>query len=348
MGLFSRKSDVAELKASSDFEGLADVLKTSDDEQRRNAVEAIAELGDPAAVAPIVSMMGRLRTRAESYESAEEAIGRLGPAAVDPLVSLVRKGELAAASQLARLGESIALEPLRDVSRDPDPGAREAAFGGLNELATPDARAILAEAIESGAGRKEALFAVRVQAGGGDPRIIRAVFTALRESADLRDEAIGVLNSLARRIRDGEVGPDVLTELVAATGDGDPDVRVAALLALGAATPEDGQLHPQTAEAMLAALSDENEGVRVVGARALSEAGDHRAYDALVSLLPSDNEQVVAGAAAGLGDLGDPSALPAIRERIESRSDLSNQVTLLLCRTRDDLKKKEKQLAKGG
>jgi HEAT repeat protein len=59
--------------------------------------------------------------------------------------------------------------------------------------------------------------------------------------------------------------------------------------------------------------------MRIVGARALSEIGDHRAYDALLSLLRSDNEQVVAGAAAGLGDLGDPAALAAIRERIDAR-----------------------------
>jgi HEAT repeat protein len=83
--LFSRKPNVAELKASRDFEGLADVLTKSDDDRRREAVDAIAELGDPAAVAPVVRMMSRLRTRAESHESAEEAIGRLGPAAVEPL-----------------------------------------------------------------------------------------------------------------------------------------------------------------------------------------------------------------------------------------------------------------------
>jgi HEAT repeat protein len=338
---------VAGLKASRDFEGLADVLKKSDDDQRREAVEAIAELADPAAVGPIVGMMARLRTRAESHESGEEAIGRLGPAAVDPLVSLARQGELTAGSQLARLGESLGLEPLRGLSHDSSPEAREAAFGGLNELGTPDARAILAEGIESDAGRKEALFAVRVQAGGGDPRIIRAVLSVLRESADLRDDALAVLNSLARRIRDGEVEAEAIPELVAATRDGDPDVRVAALAVLGSATPKGGPLDPQTADAMLAALTDENEGVRVVSARALSEVGDHRAYDALVSLLPSANEQIVAGAAKGLRDLGDPAALPAIRERIENRSDLSSQVILLLSSTREHLKKKEKQLAKG-
>lgn len=41
-----------------------------------------------------MSMMGPLRTRSGSYESAEEAIGCLGPVAGGPLVSLARKGEL--------------------------------------------------------------------------------------------------------------------------------------------------------------------------------------------------------------------------------------------------------------
>ena len=160
MGLFSRKSDVAELTSRRDFGGLADVLKSSDDEQRRSAVEGIALLGDPAAVAPVVAMMSRLRTRTGSYESAEEAIGRLGPVAVEPLSSLVRSGDLTAASQLARLGAALALDPLRDVASNGEPEAREAAFAGLNELGSPEANAIIAEAIERGEGRKEALDAV--------------------------------------------------------------------------------------------------------------------------------------------------------------------------------------------
>jgi hypothetical protein len=120
------------------------------------------------------------------------------------------------------------------------------------------ARGILADAIESGAGRAEAVAAVRMQGGGGDPRIVRAVFTVLRESPDLRDDAMAVLTSLARRMRSGDIGNDAVGELVAATHDADADIRLIALVTLGAATPEGGPADPQTVDALLAALTDES------------------------------------------------------------------------------------------
>ena len=208
MGLFSRNADVGALKSNRDFEGLADVLKKNDDDQRREAVEAIAELNDPAAVAPVIEMQSRLRTRAESYASAQEAINSLGAVAVEPLTALVRaEGSLGASSQLARLGEPLGLEPLRALTREQDAECRHAAFLGLNELSTPAAIEALAGGAEAGPGRQQAIEVMALNdTCAGDPRAVRAVIAAMDDDdAELRSTAGTTLTRMAKRLREGDV-----------------------------------------------------------------------------------------------------------------------------------------------
>jgi HEAT repeat protein len=111
---------------------------------RARAAESLGQVGDPAAVTPLVK---RLEDRSEDREvrtRAAEALGRLGSEeAVEPLLDVlddpvwhIRYHAIVA---LGQIGDAAALEGLEEATRyDPDPFNREEAAQALRRLGRPD------------------------------------------------------------------------------------------------------------------------------------------------------------------------------------------------------------------
>jgi len=114
------------------------------------------------------------------------------------------------------------------------------------------------------------------------------------------------------RIQDTSSVPD----LVRATGDSSPDVRVFAAFSLGQAglSPDFGVCSSQKSvtDALLKILSDKSEDVRLAAIEALGKTNSRRGVRALSLLLKSGSRPVARQAALALAVLRDSTGLPAL------------------------------------
>ena len=143
MGLFSGP-DVGELKANRDFRGLADALGNR--KAREEAIEAIAELGSPEAVMPVMDKAGGAKPA--TLEACGRALSRLGRPAVDGLMQVIEADQdgqaLRAAAGLGELDPELALPPLRELARSDEAMRRVYAGVGAGALGTDEAVDLLA------------------------------------------------------------------------------------------------------------------------------------------------------------------------------------------------------------
>ncbi|CAG4887348.1 HEAT repeat domain-containing protein [Paraburkholderia gardini] len=151
-----------------------------------------------------------------------------------------------------------------------------------------------------------------------EPFVQMAVLRALRELrlADAFDPALRALSHSLAAVRLEAVGvlgwlkdPRALAQLASvAAGDADPDVRRAAVGALGLC-PEPT---PPIVDALLSALRDDAWQVREEAATTLGKLRAPRAREALVASLDDPYWQVRLKAARALGRLRDAAAGPAL------------------------------------
>lgn len=143
MGLFSGP-DVAQLKADRDFRGLADALGNR--KARDEAIEAIAELGSPDAVLPVMSQAAGAKPA--TLAACGEALQRLGRPAVDGLLQVIEDDPdgqaLRAAAGLGELDPALATPALRELAGSEDPMRRVYAGVGAGALGTDEAVDMLA------------------------------------------------------------------------------------------------------------------------------------------------------------------------------------------------------------
>jgi HEAT repeat protein len=137
-------------------EPLISALKDSKSWQvRRDAVEALGEIGDPRAVEPLIAALTDLDSGVLGI--AAEALGRIGDArAVGPLSAMLKDADLwedrrAAARALGTIGDVRAVGPLSTALKDRVPAIREAAAEALRMLGTPGVEALAASRERSAA-----------------------------------------------------------------------------------------------------------------------------------------------------------------------------------------------------
>jgi len=125
---------------------------------RECAIEPLAKTRDPRAIAPLVGEAARRDTRAL------EALGGMGPMAVDPLVNLLRKAtdprDVEAYTRAVLVaGGKDAFEPLQALLLENDRQTKANAAFALGRLGDPRALDLLVKAADTGLGPAPAALA---------------------------------------------------------------------------------------------------------------------------------------------------------------------------------------------
>lgn len=107
-----------------------------------------------------------------------------------------------------------------------------------------------------------------------------------------------------------KAGKKAIRSLVRAVDDADPEVRAAAVEALGQLRDEEGL------EPLLRGMQDEDEGVRLAAAEAAPLFRDRRAIEPLLAALNDREPLVRVAACEALGKLAAREAVPALVERL--------------------------------
>jgi HEAT repeat protein len=261
------------------------------------AVTALGEIGDPAAVAPLLSLVP------DSFvaEQAVRALQRIAaPESLDPLLELlVRVHERPLRDAiLEALGVVLDLHPdptaagaqfARESERDRGPEGVSAFLGELLRTVEAEAecrRELLGAAADGAQGEREALAqaAVGVILTGR----LRSLYPlVLRRAGEPDLEWIET-----QWQRHAQLGR---TEIAGLLVHRDPRVRRGILTA--------GAFEPEDLTGILARLADDEPGVRAAACRALGRLGDGRAAAALVERIREGEQEERAEAAAALGRL---------------------------------------------
>ncbi len=258
------------------FGALAAALGDKDARRRQHAAQALGEIRDPRAIAPLIAIMKDAdpNVRFRAYQ----ALGRIGEPAVDPLIAALRDGHpwirLNAVYALKEIGDARAMGPLISALQD------RAGEEDLNALL--HFRGQAAEAL----------------AGIGAPAV-EPLIALLQESKDryVYFFAAGVL----RRIKD----PRSVPPLIAALASQDDTRRYVAAQSFS------DILDPRAVEPLIAVLRNDNRGMRMAAAEALGRIRDARAVGPLTEALqgadPNYREIIV----RALRSIGTESALEA-------------------------------------
>jgi HEAT repeat protein len=260
MPLFG-KPNVEKLKGRHDIAGLAQALGDKDENVARGAAQALATLGDPAALEPLIDAVRageRLNwsDRPPSYEAArgvsrdvrdprcldrilglltegegavrawaKEALWAIGEPAVEPLIALLRDQRVApwAALALGGVGDPRALDPLAAAFEQGDAETRRVVAKVLPEFGEEGQRALLALAGSQDSGAREALIPVLEEIG--EDGAADALVAYLDDQSD--DVRRAAASALAKKGHQAAVEP-----LLADLGGDDPEVRVGALVVL--------------------------------------------------------------------------------------------------------------------
>lgn len=215
--------------------------------------------------------------------------------------------------RLAQAAPAPLLERLLDLaSGAPEPVRRRALLAlagtGQNDLALP----VFAEAVTDP--RKSIRqAAVAGLLALGDARAARLLVGALQDvDTEVRQEASEALAGL---------GVPAISSLIAALGDGDPELRRRVAGALGELRPRDAALARRVVESLVVAMEDHNEGVRRGAARALARL-DEAAKERFAAALARGDWQARRGAAQTLKklahELGDAAPCAWIAEPLLS------------------------------
>jgi len=136
--------NIEHLKQDRDVDGLIRALADADPQVRQDAALALGEIGDARAVEPLLAVMSDTHEVTEVRNNAQEALRRMGPAAVRPLIRALKDGDVyartRAAVTLGDIGDPAAVEALVVALRDGDRYVRRYAAESLGKI--PDARAV--------------------------------------------------------------------------------------------------------------------------------------------------------------------------------------------------------------
>jgi len=225
-------ASVRKLRESRDVHGLIRVLRKRDPGIQYEAAEALGDIGDPAAVGPLMEALTGDQYSGVRWKAAE-ALGKIGTPAVPALLTVLAHPDedirWKAAVTLGEIGDERAIGPLVQLLNDQDRFVRSRAAYALGLIGPPALGALSATLIEGDVEtRRGAATALGMI---GDPGAAAALIGALSDpSSAVRQEVIA---ALARQ------GDPAFPALVRALGDPDGERREGAALALaGSGNPE--------------------------------------------------------------------------------------------------------------
>ncbi len=201
-------ANVSHLRDEKNVPGLIRALRHPEVAVQYEAVEALGDLQDTAAIKPLVEVLSRDEYSAIRWKAAE-ALSKIGSPAVDDLVSVLSNPDedvrWKAAIALGEIGDARAVDPLIRLLGDEDRFVKSRAAYALGKIGKPGVAAlsrVLAEG-EPGArwGAAIALGQIR------DPDSASALVRALGDRNDsVRVEAASALSAM------GDTGVSVLVE----------------------------------------------------------------------------------------------------------------------------------------
>jgi HEAT repeat protein len=138
--------NIQKMQAKGDVEGLIEALGYDKGDRRKsvpvrkNAAQALGELGDERAVEPLIDALTQ-ETDIGVSDTISVALGKIGSPAVEPLITILRTGEaldrFRAAEVLHAIGDERAIEPFITALKDDDGDVRKVAAWGLAKTGTP-------------------------------------------------------------------------------------------------------------------------------------------------------------------------------------------------------------------
>jgi HEAT repeat protein len=245
---------VRRLKEKGDVRGLVKALRNKDHQVQYEAVEALGELKDPAAVP---ALMGALT--GDQYSGirwkAAEALVKIGKPSVQSLIGVIENPDpdirWKAAVSLGEIGDTRAIAPLVTMLGDSDRFVRSRAVYALAQFGTTAVPALSESLDHENADVRQSSVAVLGKVGG--PETISALVRALGDpSVDVRQDAISALT---------KQDEDAFGALSDALGDRNSLIRQGAAMAL--AGIGDDRAIPQLKHALLSS-DPETENVLLI------------------------------------------------------------------------------------
>lgn len=285
-------------------------LGAPDPATRRLAIAALADLEDPDALPPIAAALAHDQSADVRREAAIALSDWDLPWVADALCRALLDGHPtvreAAAASLAALKDPVCGAVLCEWAGRNDPFVKAAALRALRGLRVAQAFGPALEALrnENASVRFEA---VCVLGWLKDARALRELATCSANDTDpdVRCAAVGALGF-------GAAHDEVLVSaLLDALRDGEWRVREEAATTLGKLRS------PAGSEALVQALEDDYWQVRLRAARALGQIGHRLAVGPLCLLLAHPISNLRKEAALALGTLGDRTALDPLRAALD-------------------------------
>jgi len=256
---------------------LLEMLNDEDIDVRTKAVETLGVIGDTSAAAPLIELLSDKSKEVKIRSVAIEALGNLGPVALEPLVEALTDLNVAirrrAATALGKVGDPAAVGPLIEALRDKDVYVKDNAALALGIIGDPSACEALVEAL-----RDCVWDAAKALIQIGEASIAPL-------SKALGDHAVAVRARAANALIE-ICGVRAVEPLAGALRNESWGVRKSAVDSL--LKIDD----PSAIEPLIEALNDPYWAVRSSAAEALGNIGDPRAIDALRNLLGDPDEIV--------------------------------------------------------
>jgi HEAT repeat protein len=326
--LETRRKAFADATQNRNAETLLRVIEDADQYVRRDAIDALGQIGNAMAVPALIQRLDDANFN--NQEAAAAALVRIGDGrAVHPLVAMLRavnkdnQARFAAAHALVELGDSKVVAPLLDALKDTDAFTRARA---LEVLAAIGDRRCVPAAIAALRDPDPNVRWIAVDALGvlGDARAVEPLLGLLPHAKTGPGPSRETIVDSLRRIGDGRAVP----MLAALLGEPEARVRTAAAAALDALGWQPGdeaarvryflaqerweelaQLGwERVREPLMESMRSPDESVRSQVVAALGRIDDRHALEPLIAALQDKDEYVAAAAAALLGKRGDVRA----------------------------------------
>ncbi|WP_052275312.1 MULTISPECIES: HEAT repeat domain-containing protein [Microcystis] len=307
---------------------LSQALKDSDWDVRRNAVEALANIGSETAIP------GLLKALEDSHEyvrrKAAEVLAEIGSeTAIAGLFKVLEHSDKdvrgKAAFALGNIGTETAIPGLLKALKDSDKDVRSNAVVALCKIGSETAIAGLFKVLEH-SDKDVRGKAVAALGNIASETAIPGLLKALEHSDnDVRRNAVAALGNIASEtVISGwdvrrkaafalaEIGSETaIPELLKALEDSDKNVRRKAAFALA-------EIGSETAIAgLLKALEHSDDYVRVYAAFALGKIGSETAIGGLLKALEDSYGSVRENAAFALGKIGSETAIGGLLKALE-------------------------------
>jgi HEAT repeat protein len=282
MGFF--ESEIEELKAKNDIDGLIKELKYITNKSGVKAAEALGEIGNPRAIKALIKTLteaAKVKDK-RGTEAASNALQRFGKAAVEPLIKSLAarkvEGREAIALTLAELRDPRAIDPLIISLKDNSWFVRAAAAAALGKFRNERAIKPLIKTITN----KDNQFKVRLLAINSLMEIGEAAVKPLIELKYIDFQTQNAINNAILSNGDKAIRP-----LIQSLADENmKNKRGHILYFLGEFKDK------RAIEALIMALKDEDKYIRISAAKSLGKIGDKRALEPLTQALNDENKSV--------------------------------------------------------